>query len=89
MITDSLTTTGAHVLCRYCGRPIRFFPVTVSTNDATGKGVSFLVPDYHDACRIKARAMTGTVPDKPKKEIPYWVRVSRNDAIRRSRHGLH
>lgn len=79
MITESLTTTGQHVLCRYCGRPIRFYPVTVSTNDATGESIRFLAPDYHETCRRNAHEVVcvGTKPDEKKKEIPYWVSVSR------------
>lgn len=79
MITDSLITTGAHVLCRYCGRPIRFFKVTVTTNDATGEAVSFLAPDYHPACHKKALQVVGEAQtaNRDRKEIPYWVRASR------------
>lgn len=79
MITDSLTTTGAYVLCRYCGRPIRFFKVTVVTNDATGEAISFLAPDYHPACHKKALQVVAEAQaaNRNRKEIPYWVRASR------------
>ena len=95
MIGESLTTTGSHVLCRYCGKPIRFFPVTIKAHDATQKGdVAFLVPDYHEDCRTLAmmasevfREMQRQQDQDKKKEIPYWVRVSRDydrkEALRR------
>lgn len=86
MITESLTTTGNHVLCRYCGRPLRSREAAVTTTDATGNNVAFIGPDYHAACWLSAHTVyCGTVDPPKKKEIPYWVKLSREHDRKRSR----
>lgn len=88
MITESLTTTGQHVLCRYCGRPIRFYSVIVATSDATGKEIHFLAPQYHPACHFKAtRQVVGEAQNanRGRKEIPYWAKMNRKDHLKQHR----
>ncbi len=89
MITESLTTTGQHVLCQYCGRPIRFFPVTVATSDASGQSMIFLAPYYHEDCRAKAHAVicSGMATKPKKKEIPYWAKMNQKHQLKRYRGG--